>query len=205
MTLPENKEDEIKLQALIDNTAQGIFNYLKEIENKREIYEKRWIWELLQNALDAAPHDRKIEVKIIKDDNKLTFAHNGRPFKPEEVAHLIYHGSTKREQDIGKFGTGFLITHLLSKKVNVKGVREDRKKFDFMLDRSGASSDEIKKLMEETWVRYQNSPLVSTLVLALDQALKHTEEELHVRFELEKISAASYFAKAPLYYYRVFV
>ena len=115
-------EEKIKNQALIDNTAQSIFNYLKEIENKREIYEKRWIWELLQNALDATLPDRKIEVEITKDDDRLTFTHNGRPFGLEEVAHLIYHGSTKREQDIGKFGTGFLVTHLLSREVNVEGV-----------------------------------------------------------------------------------
>jgi|GEM_PF-4923072 len=57
-----NEEEKVKTEALIDNTAQGIFNYLKEIENKREIYEKRWIWELLQNALDAAPQDRKFEL-----------------------------------------------------------------------------------------------------------------------------------------------
>ncbi|MFH8120315.1 MAG: ATP-binding protein, partial [Candidatus Aenigmatarchaeota archaeon] len=154
------KEEKIKLQALIDNTAQGIFNNLKEIENKREIYEKRWIWELLQNALDAASTDQKIEVQIVKDVNKLTFMHNGRPFKPEEVAHLIYHGSTKGEQEIGQFGTGFLVTHLLSKEVTVKGVREDEnglKKFEFKLNRNGSSSDEIKNHMEKTWKEYQKS------------------------------------------------
>lgn len=150
-------EDDIKHQALIDNTAQGIFNHLKEIENKREIYEKRWIWELLQNALDAAPVDRKIEVEISNNDNKLTFTHNGRPFKLEEVAHLIYHGSTKREDGIGKFGTGFLATHLLSKKVTIKGVREDHKRFEFELNREGGTPDEIKEHMEQTWKRYQES------------------------------------------------
>ena len=158
--LPEDKtksEDEIKHQALIDNTAQGIFNHLKEIENKREIYEKRWVWELLQNALDAASSDSKIEIEIAKNDNQLIFRHTGRPFKPEEVAHLIYHGSTKREQDIGKFGTGFLTTHLLSKKVIVNGVREDHKSFRFELNREGNLSDEIKNNMEETWETYKKS------------------------------------------------
>ena len=95
----ENNEERIKKEALIDNTAQAIFNYLKEIENKREIFENRWIWKLLQNALDAAPEDGKIKVEIkveiTNKNNTLTFKHNGRPFKPKEVAHLIYHGSTK--------------------------------------------------------------------------------------------------------------
>jgi len=154
---PMKSEDEIKQQALIDNTAQGIFNHLKEIENKREIYERRWIWELLQNALDAAQQDRKIKVEIIGDNNRIVFRHNGRPFKPEEVAHLIYHGSTKKETDIGRFGTGFLTTHLLSRNIKVKGIRIDNKKFEFDLDRGGESSDDIAKLMEKTWEQYKNS------------------------------------------------
>jgi hypothetical protein len=61
-------EDQIRDRALTENTAQSIFNFLKEIENKREVYEKRWIWELLQNALDAVPTDQKIEVEIIKEE-----------------------------------------------------------------------------------------------------------------------------------------
>lgn len=150
-------EEQIKQQALIDNTAQGIFNHLKAVENEREIYERRWIWELLQNALDAAPVDRKTEVEIIKNTNQLIFRHRGRPFKAEEVAHLIYHGSTKKEQDIGKFGTGFITTHLLSRKVKIKGVREDNKLFEFELNRNGTSSDEIKKLTEESWELYKKS------------------------------------------------
>ncbi|MHA2615481.1 MAG: ATP-binding protein [bacterium JZ-2024 1] len=185
--LSTDTENEIKLRALIDNTAQGIFNYLKEIENKREIYEKRWIWELLQNALDVATTERKIEVQIIKDANKLTFKHNGRPFKPEEVAHLIYHGSTKRGQEIGKFGTGFLVAHLLSKQVTVKGIREDEKgfkKFEFKLDRSGPSPDDIKNRMEETWKEYQNS------LRSLD-IMSRTEYTAQFEYPLTEISLNS--------------
>ena len=158
MKSPSDKEEEARMKALIDNTAQAIFNYLNKVENQREIFEKRWIWELLQNALDAAPPDRKIEVEITYKDDILTFRHNGRPFELEEVAHLIYHGSTKqRGEDIGKFGTGFLVTHLLSKRVNVKGVRDDGKTFGFLLNRDATSPDDLKKLMEDTWKEYKGS------------------------------------------------
>lgn len=40
-------EESVKVKALVDNTAQGIYNYLNDVENKREIYQRRWIWELL--------------------------------------------------------------------------------------------------------------------------------------------------------------
>jgi len=155
-------EDGIREQVLLDNTAQGILNSLKEIENKREIYEKRWIWELLQNALDAAPPDGRIEVDIVYNADKLVFRHTGRPFKKEEVAHLIFHGSTKTKKDeheftIGKFGTGFITTHLLSKKIKVRGIREDNKSFEFELNREGNTPDEIKDNSEKSWDQYKNS------------------------------------------------
>lgn len=47
-----NPEDEIKTQVLVENTSQGIFKYLTEIENQRDIYSHRWAYELIQNALD---------------------------------------------------------------------------------------------------------------------------------------------------------
>lgn len=184
-------EDEAKLRALIDNTAQGIFNYLKEVSNKREVYEKRCIWELLQNALDAAPQDRRIDVRIIMDEDKLVFTHTGRPFKPEEVAHLIYHGSTKKEFDIGKFGTGFLVTHLISKQVTVRGIREDGKKFEFLLDRSGASASDIETLMEKTWTDYQNSLGTITEDLAYTAEYQYVLDPVSLMTANEGIEALS--------------
>jgi hypothetical protein len=156
------EEEKIKNDTLIDNTAQAIFNTLNEVENEREIYSKRWIWELLQNALDSAQTDRHLKVKVTYEDHKLIFNHDGRPFEPGEVVHLIYHGSTKREKEgekdyVGKFGTGVLITHVLSKKVKVIGVRNDNKKFEFELDRDANSVQEIRNRMEETWKTYQRS------------------------------------------------
>lgn len=150
-------ENAVRDATLVDNTAQSIHRYLKEIENKREVYEKRWIWELLQNALDSAWPDKQIKVEIIRTDDALVFVHDGRPFKREEISHLIYHGSTKTEEDIGKFGTGFLVTHLLSRIVNVKGKRIDGKTFEFNLNRNGGLSEDIKTLMEKTWKEYLDS------------------------------------------------
>lgn len=70
---------------------------------------------------------------------------------------MIYHGSTKRETDLGKFGTGFLVTHLLSKEVTVTGFRDDGKKFNFVLDRNGSSADDITNKTETSWREYINS------------------------------------------------
>ena len=152
-----NPEDEIKTKVLVENTSQGIFKYLTEIENQRDTYSHRWAYELIQNALDSSWDDKKLKIAFSFEGNFLRFTHNGRPFKKEEIAHLIYHGSTKRETDLGKFGTGFLVTHLLSKEVTVSGLRDDGKKFNFVLDRNGSSADEITKKTETSWTDYKNS------------------------------------------------
>lgn len=181
--LSTSNEERAKLRALTENTAQGIFNYLDEVENKREIYEKRWIWELLQNAVDCASEDAKLVVKVTMSPDSLIFVHSGRRFKIEEVAHLIYHGSTKKEFDIGKFGTGFLVTHLLSKIVQVRGIREDGKEFDFALDRSGDSPAKIEELMEKTWTDYQTS------LKEIGQNRPHTAEYTYKLNDVSSITA----------------
>ena len=44
-------------QVLVDNTAQSVFKHLDRIEDNRAVLGVRWIWELLQNARDAASTD----------------------------------------------------------------------------------------------------------------------------------------------------
>ncbi|MEJ1937845.1 hypothetical protein WDZ92_47240, partial [Nostoc sp. NIES-2111] len=55
---------------------------------------------------------------------------------------------------LGKFGSGFLSTHLISKKVLVKGTLRDddgvRKGFEFELDRAGEDDDEIGTAMQRS-------------------------------------------------------
>ena len=49
--------DEVRTRVLTDNTAQGVLNHLKTLNSNRAHVRTRWVWELLQNARDAAsPH-----------------------------------------------------------------------------------------------------------------------------------------------------
>lgn len=140
-------------KALVESTAQSIFNTLRELEGARSIYERRWPWELIQNAVDVAgPHG--VDCAFILTDDELTFTHNGAPFKMREIAHLIYHGSTKTDEpDKIRFGAGFITTHLLSRKTMVTGVIEDGHKIEFELDRLGTNwqqlEDSMKKIEEQ--------------------------------------------------------
>src|SRR5579862_635543 len=119
---------------------------------------KRWVWELIQNAKDVNI-DGKVRVLIEADLNEesahVTFKHNGGAFSPENIRFLIEQVSSKertndstgRPTTTGRFGTGFLTTHLLSERVLVKGVAAGKsfapKRFKLSLDRSGAELEDI--------------------------------------------------------------
>lgn len=123
---------------------------------------RRWVWELVQNAKDVYPEGGvkiRIELDLQTNNPHVSFRHNGRPFSAEDIRFLIEQVSTKsrskddtgKRKKTGKFGTGFLATHLLSEVVRVEGVaKEDTEahtKFEFVLDRSSDDTDEIIEAM----------------------------------------------------------
>lgn len=119
--------------------------------------ERRWVWELLQNAKDVGFEDKSVSVEINFDRSNsfVEFKHNGKPFTVDNITFLIEQVSTKertgkegeKPKTTGKFGTGFLTTHLLSEKVDLSGVVKEPelpyRKFDIQLDRSGREVQEI--------------------------------------------------------------
>lgn len=136
---------------LRENTAQAIHEHLERQDNLRAAYTRRWIWELFQNALDAAGAEGKVNIRISVSSELFTFEHRGAPFTRREILHLIFHGSTKREsaEHIGRYGTGFLTTHVLSRVLSVSGVLDGGQQFDFTLDRRGTTPTEIADRMNQ--------------------------------------------------------
>jgi hypothetical protein len=148
-----------KHSVLVENTGQTVLKTLKALEDRRSLVLARWIWELLQNARDAAENNG-VAVSVAVEPRLLRFAHDGRPFRVKEVAHLVYHGSTKQQdpETIGQYGTGFLSTHLLSARVRVRGMlADDGRPFDFVLSREGSSASELSERMDSSWTEFERS------------------------------------------------
>jgi hypothetical protein len=104
----------------------------------------RWPIELLQNALDSGPRSgNTITVRIHCKPSKLIFEHDGAPFTSDELAALLTGGSSKEfesEVTTGRFGTGFLVTHVLAERATLRGllaVSRGWELFELALDRSG--------------------------------------------------------------------
>ena len=154
---------EAKDRVLAENTAQAVFKHLDRIEDSRAELGARWVWELFQNARDAADvSGARIQMSLSAAE--LRFEHDGRPFSADEITHLVYHGSTKVGDldEIGQFGSGFLATHLLSRVVWVRGQLDDYRAFCFLLDRTGRNPDQLREATERSWEAFEQSLAEST-------------------------------------------
>lgn len=136
--------------------SDKIIRILKTIKNDPYISSKRWVWELMQNATDVKYDNEKISVQIILDENLLVFKHNGKYFKINHILGLLQQVSSKDSQNLegqtGKFGTGFIGTHLLSDVIDVKGILylkdNDFREFKVSLDRSEQKSEILAKKLK---------------------------------------------------------
>jgi len=135
-------EAEERKQAL-SIPAKRLKDKLLPLKSKVEQTAKRWFWELLQNASD---YNQSVDVRLEIDDNQIVFSHTGNPFSIQDVLNLISPDSGKdkdevRKENIGKFGSGLVSTHILSSEMEVRGAfiseNEDKLfKFNILLDRS---------------------------------------------------------------------
>jgi len=137
----------------------NVANRLRDLNNPSDIDRKRWIWELIQNAKDTIagdPNRTDINVRIEVDGNTVRFIHNGAPFTPEARFGLLYKYSDDKQnqESTGRFGTGFLTTHCLSKIVTIESdMYKDEEHsqlcgFKVTMFRDGMTEDELLEGLE---------------------------------------------------------
>jgi len=157
------KEDGIR------SIADKIIKRLHDLDKMIESNQGRWAWELLQNAKDSIAEDnnRKVSIQIELNENSVEFRHNGAHFTEQDIRGLINQISSKEVEEgqqtkkVGRFGTGFLTTHLLSRAIQVKGIVEaengDFYGFNFLLDRQATKIDSLKSRIQRSWDDFDNS------------------------------------------------
>ena len=152
--------DDVVAHIHAHNTAQGVLIKLNEQVSNQAHARTRWGWELLQNARDA----RAKVVSVKYDGDAVVFRHDGENFTMEEIGHLIYHGSTKTEDDetIGQYGSGFLTTHLLSPEIRVSGRLKGHGRFNFRLRRERGSVSDLSDSMKRAASDFKNSLAISS-------------------------------------------
>lgn len=118
------------LDEQVRNTlARRIRGKVRDARSDPDHAARRWPFELVQNAHDAGPRAGREGISLQLDlvDRLLRFSHDAAPFTMGDIAALITGGSSKdfdAPDTTGRFGTGFLVTHVLSERVHVIGLLE---------------------------------------------------------------------------------
>ena len=158
-----NKVTHTAFQAFLEaRVAHTTRSEASRIENKVDAAQNpdragfRWPFELLQNAHDSGPragHGR-VDVDFEWRDDELVVKHTGNLFTIKELTALLSGGSSKELDDdetTGRFGTGFLVTHGLSARVDVDGILsapEGSEHFHIELIRDGDVDSIIENIMQ---------------------------------------------------------
>ena len=172
-------------------TADKIIQILKNLRNNAHLSNRRWVWELMQNAKDVTNAFDRVSIDIRLTPDSLSFRHNGDPFHIENITGLIQQVSSKAsdssdEEITGKFGTGFISTHLLADVIEVAGVvkraNDQHRQFTLTLDRSGTTSEALLGSISESLDRIlyldhneAEFPLLPTYAQGRKETDLHTE------------------------------
>lgn len=130
----------------------------------------RWPFELLQNALDSGPRvgNSSVGIRLSSEETKVAFEHDGIPFTTSDLTALLSGGSNKdfeSEETTGRFGTGFLVTHVLAERTSLSGLLKTPngyERFDLLLDRGG-DEDAILQNMKDCREAIRSANPVSDL------------------------------------------
>ena len=113
------------------NDANHILRKVNPVRGNPAVAEERWPFELIQNAHDAGSREGQNRVDVafvLSDDGNLVVSHTGKHFESRELEALLTGGSSKEyegKDTTGRFGSGFLSTHVLSTRVQVEGILSD--------------------------------------------------------------------------------
>ncbi len=120
-SITKDATEKLLRKMYISNVAKR----LRQLNQPSDVDRKRWVWELIQNAKDTIvgdPDRSEINVRINIEGDIVRFRHDGSPFTADARFGLLYKYSEDKEnqESTGRFGTGFLTTHCLSKVVSIE-------------------------------------------------------------------------------------
>lgn len=199
--------------------VSNVGNRLREMDVPQDVDCQRWTWELMQNAKDSIADlesiikKDKVDIQLFVEDDKVIFMHNGLPFTGKAYLALLYKysdGKANNAESTGRFGTGFLTTHSLSKIVKVEGdvfnIHDDLSDFngsifdmgdniagfEVTMYRNGSNPDELIRgieRMEEEKKYYIGEPSGWTIYTYILKT-KRNHESSELGFENFKINIA---------------
>ena len=167
MSESEKEKNYLNTLACIDNSRASVLhkmyvsnvsNRLREMDTPSDIDCQRWPWELMQNAKDSISGSGRNSVEVVLEINEdmVIYQHDGCPFNGKTYLALLYkysEGKANNTESTGRFGTGFLTTHSLSKVVQIEGPIYDEDgtiyQFEVTMNRDGKDNKELIEGMKK--------------------------------------------------------
>lgn len=156
-----------------ESEVRSLLQDLEKLISLKGERKLRWVWELIQNAKDCA-NGNKVNIFFTLTKDKLIFEHDGEPFQIEHLIALVRKTSTKSIEGLdgntGKFGTGFVTTHVLNTKATVSGLLQNEdgcRPFSLLIDRSYDTLPDLTKSLERAYKEIDvinESPATSEIV-----------------------------------------
>lgn len=118
-------------------TSTDLANSLDLLSSGIYTEEERFIFELLQNAVDAFSNNAELNIRILVEDEYIIFMHNGASFSKRDIEGICSVGNGNKTNDIKKIGykgIGFKSVFMHSDEVSVKSdnvIFEFNKYFDW--------------------------------------------------------------------------
>ncbi len=169
--------------------------------------EERFIFELLQNAVDA--HDSKansLNIKIVLKDDYLIFMHNGEPFSERDIKGLCDIGNGNKTKDVKKIGykgIGFKSVFMRSTCVTVETgkycFKFDKSHWDNYWEKNWKTEYGNKEPEKKYLMPWQIIPIETTPAIHVDKVGYNvvTYIQLHknknIAEKIEKLLASSQF------------
>lgn len=154
-----SEDQKVRMNILHNAHIAFIKNRIRELSSPKPSDFQRWPFELIQNATDCIQdssekiHNEELngDIGFIFNDDEVIFKHYGAPFTHKNLISLMYQygGEKEGKSKIGRFGTGFLSTLILSRKViitsDLQKENGEINGFTVTIDRSGNTTEELKK------------------------------------------------------------
>lgn len=168
MEQPENSKSPVHEELeerRSDSEVKDILNDLERLKSIPLDRKTRWVWELIQNAKDCAlsasnPAEQFVDIEFIIETGKLTVTHNAAPFTLGNLVALVTRTSDKEYVQgegvvsTGKYGTGFVTSHVLNRKVTVSGVLKNQnglREFSLLIDRSADHPKDLRTALNTAY------------------------------------------------------
>ena len=106
MAAPPSAYNQATKDLLNNMYLSNVKKRLRQLNQPSVNDQRRWVWELIQNAKDSIannPDRETVDIMIGVNDDRVVFMHNGDPFTPKAQLGLLYKYSQDKDNQLSSY------------------------------------------------------------------------------------------------------